>query len=236
MSKLMSKLVLTGLLGVALLFGAPAFAVDGQILINQSTVTAAGGFPYKITQPGSYKLSGNLVVPASTNGILIEAEGVTLDLNGFSISGPVTCSGLGSTVSCSVDSAIRDAYGILDVNVYDVTIRNGITRGFNVGVGAGSAIVEEIHAIGNSASGITITGGVLRRSIASFNGLDGIEAVAATVTENSANFNGGYGLNAATCAFSANAFLGNGDNSAGAQLRFTFSVSGNNNSCSGTAC
>ena len=42
---------------------ACAFAVDGQVLINMSTVTAAGGFPYKITQAGSYKLSGNLTVP-----------------------------------------------------------------------------------------------------------------------------------------------------------------------------
>ena len=30
-----------------------AVAVDGVVLINQSTVTAAGGFPYVISQPGS---------------------------------------------------------------------------------------------------------------------------------------------------------------------------------------
>jgi hypothetical protein len=29
------------------------FAVDGVVLINQSTVLAAGGFPYAISQPGS---------------------------------------------------------------------------------------------------------------------------------------------------------------------------------------
>ena len=58
------------------------FAVDGTVLINQSTVMG-GGFPYHITQPGSYRLSGNLVVPALTNGIVIAASHVTLDLNGF---------------------------------------------------------------------------------------------------------------------------------------------------------
>jgi hypothetical protein len=64
---------------------ASVFAVDGVVLINQSTVTAAGGFPYSISQPGSYKLSGNLVVPSGVNGIQITASNVTLDLNGFSI-------------------------------------------------------------------------------------------------------------------------------------------------------
>ena len=42
------------------LLASSAFAVDGVVLINQSTVTAAGGFPYSITQSGSYRLSGNL--------------------------------------------------------------------------------------------------------------------------------------------------------------------------------
>jgi parallel beta-helix repeat protein len=68
-------------------FTAPAFAVDGVILINQATVMAAGGFPYKITRPGSYKLSGNLVVTtAIAEAIVISSDDVTLDLNGFSIS------------------------------------------------------------------------------------------------------------------------------------------------------
>jgi hypothetical protein len=80
------------------MFSAPAFAVDGQVLINQSTVMAAGGFPYKITHPGSYKLSGNLVVPADVDGIDILTDNVTIDLNGFTISGPDTCTGSGSTV------------------------------------------------------------------------------------------------------------------------------------------
>src|SRR5437867_7286405 len=72
---------------------ACSFAVDGQVLINQSTVMAAGGFPYIISQPGSYKLSGNLTISTSITGnyagldiaIGIKSSGVVLDLNGFSI-------------------------------------------------------------------------------------------------------------------------------------------------------
>src|SRR5882762_4389195 len=82
---------------------ACAFAVDGQVLINQSTLNAAGG-TYTITQPGSYKLSGNLQVKdENTTAIVVAADNVTIDLNGFSILGPTVCVGsVGTAVgSCS---------------------------------------------------------------------------------------------------------------------------------------
>jgi hypothetical protein len=74
------------MLSMALL-PACAFAVDGQVLINQSIVTALGGFPYAITQPGSYKLSSGLLVPPGVSAIQINTPNVTLDLNGFTING-----------------------------------------------------------------------------------------------------------------------------------------------------
>ena len=49
----MSKLTPVVLLVLALFVCSPVFAIDGQILINQATVNAAGGFPYKITQAGA---------------------------------------------------------------------------------------------------------------------------------------------------------------------------------------
>jgi hypothetical protein len=65
---------------------ACTFAADGQILINQATVNAAGGFPYVISQAGSYRLSGNLAAPSGdTTVIEITHDLVTIDLNGFSI-------------------------------------------------------------------------------------------------------------------------------------------------------
>jgi len=80
---------------VVALLPACLFGVDGVVLINQATVMAAGGFPYTISSPGSYKLSGNLTMATSQTGnipgalqdvaILISSSDVTLDLNGFSI-------------------------------------------------------------------------------------------------------------------------------------------------------
>src|SRR5580658_5971039 len=89
-----------------------AFAQNGVVLIDQSTVAPnrippgvpalfTGSFPVKITQPGSYQLSGNLRVPPGIDGIHISASFVSLDLNGFNISCIGACSG--STGSGIID-------------------------------------------------------------------------------------------------------------------------------------
>src|SRR6266567_1525463 len=98
-------------------FGASG--VDGTVLINQSTVMAAGGFPYMITQPGSYRLSGNLQAPVNTSAIVITGVYVTLDLNGFSIN----CSAnTGTTTICVSDyDPIRNFGG-----AGRITIANGV--------------------------------------------------------------------------------------------------------------
>jgi hypothetical protein len=121
------------------------FAVDGQTLINQSTVMSAGGFPYTITQAGSYKLSGNLIVPnGNVSAIMIAHDDVTLDLNGFSIIGPVDCS---VTSNPCANSGPQMGHGIVagtDLPVqgyFNITVRNGIISG----VGA-----DGVHLLGDS--------------------------------------------------------------------------------------
>jgi hypothetical protein len=224
----MSKTVLVILIGAALLFSAPAFAIDGQVLINQATVMAAGGFPYKITQPGSYKLSGNLVVSAtSTDGIDINVSNVALDLNGFTISGPVTCTGQGASISCTG----TEGAGIIAPGPSAVSVRNGSVVGFARGVETFFAQVEEIHAIGNAQIGIFAIDGVVSRNIASLNGQIGIYAIDSTVTENNATSNGEFGLDIAGGTYALNTLSQNGF------APVTGSgVSQNNNSCNGSPC
>jgi len=98
---------------------APAclYAVDGVTLINQSTVNAAGGFPYRIMQSGSYKLSGPLSPLVNQSAIVISANNVVLDLNGFS-------------VQCSLDGTAPfiNIFGCISDNLtaaHNITIRNG---------------------------------------------------------------------------------------------------------------
>ena len=95
------------------------FGIDGQVLINQSTVIGSGGFPYRITQPGSYKLTGNLAPLLNQVGILITASNVVLDLNGFNI----TCSANeGATTGFAGGCIVAGSSAAV---VHDITVRNG---------------------------------------------------------------------------------------------------------------
>src|SRR6266404_299820 len=106
-----------------------AFGVDGMVLINQSTVMAAGGFPYRITQPGSYRLSGNLTVPdVNATAIQVMADNVTIDLNGFSIIGPVVCTGF-PVQTCSPNPTFLRASGVDGGSYSNITVVNGTVRG-----------------------------------------------------------------------------------------------------------
>ncbi len=108
------------LITTAALVLASGAAIAQPIQINQAVVAAnatnraTGGFPYMITQPGSYQLSGNLVVPAGVNGIGIAANNVTLDLNGFNITL------LGPNIAIFTDNPQST-----------ITIRNGTLTGPN---------------------------------------------------------------------------------------------------------
>jgi parallel beta-helix repeat protein len=226
------------LISAALIFSAPAFAVDGQVLINQSTVMAAKGFPYKITQPGSYKLSGNLVVPAGVDGIDILTDGVTIDLNGFTISGPVTCTRSGSHISCIGNGGLgifNPSFGLSAPHI-NVAVRNGSVVGFNTGIYLSesfNSLVEEVRASGNTDFGLNVNNSLVRRNIASENGISGISARNSTVTENVANLNGAHGLEAVLGMYGSNTFDGNGS---GPVSNIFGAVSQNNNGCDGVAC
>ena len=87
------------LMGIAIymaifLTAVPALGVDGAIEINQARAIIGGvsggdspGLPVSITEPGNYRLTGNLDVDEATTAVSINSDNVTLDLNGFSIIG-----------------------------------------------------------------------------------------------------------------------------------------------------
>lgn len=212
-----------------------ALAVDGVALINQSAVMAAGGFPYVISEPGSYKLSGNLVVPANTDGIDITVGNVTIDLNGFTILGPVACTGQGSTLRCLAGS--RTTFGIF-AQANNIAVLNGAVAGFNFGVSLGTpgigSVVEEIRATGNAGIGINMNSGLMRRNVASLNADDGISCITSCVVlDNTADYNGNFGLNMGGGVFGSNAIDFNGLPRPG---QAPDAVSQGNNSCNGIGC
>jgi hypothetical protein len=143
------------LIGLAAL--PQAFAVDGVILISQTTALLGNvtpgdtpGFPVTISQPGSYRLSSNLTVPdANTTAIQVTSTNVTIDLNGFSIIGPVVCTGEPVT-SCNPSGA--SGVGIVTSSNTTVTVTNGTVQGMGVGLSfSGPSRVERVSAVQNNS-------------------------------------------------------------------------------------
>ncbi|HLK62250.1 MAG TPA: hypothetical protein VKU19_02335 [Bryobacteraceae bacterium] len=225
----MFKTIATLFLGTAAAV-IPALAVDGTVLINQSSVMAAGGFPFTITQSGSYKLSSNLQVPEGVNGININANDVTLDLNGFMILGAITCGN--SSNSCG--PVPRNAVHGISALAVGITIRNGHVRGFSRGVKIFGGLVEEMHVSGNLIDGIEGNDSVIRRNDASLNAGIGIQCFNCVVSENVATLNASNGFNlGGGGVFSANSMK----SSLGQGLEITqLVVTTHNNSCDGFPC
>jgi hypothetical protein len=164
-----------------------AFAVDGVREINQTTVDALGGFPYRIQSPGSYRLTGNLEIPdADTTGIVIETEHVSLDLNGHSIR-CASCSGTGSGDGIQAGPATAN-----------VAIRNGYVTGVgNRGISLEGFIglVEDVRIGRTGGTGLALgENTILIDSQATHNGR-GIEMARGSLALDSvASWNLGTGL------------------------------------------
>jgi hypothetical protein len=114
-----------------------------------------GGFPVTITASGSYQLTSNIISGSTTLNIIeVNANNVTIDLNGFSIIGPKTCTGAGSTLSCN--NSGMTAKGIVGPNLnYNTTVKNGTVEGFSTGIDLGvnqstGDVVENVTVRQNS--------------------------------------------------------------------------------------
>ncbi len=186
-----------------LAFAATAGAVDGTIEINQAKVLASGGsFPYVISASGSFRLTGNLNPPASTDAIDVSASNVTIDLNGFAIIGP----GSSSLSPNGINATGKNA----------VTVENGTVTGFGIGVEVGNfAIVRNVHADKNGSGIATGFDSVVEDCTANNSTLTiefgigcGNESA---ISGNTANGNAGIGIFCGSgCVISGNAADANG--------------------------
>lgn len=105
-----------------------------RVQLNEQVIS----LPYTITQSGSYVLTSNLTGSSGSDGIIIDADDVTLDLNGFALQG----------VAGSLD-------GIRVAGTYrNTTIRNGTISGWDGdGVDASSGINGRFEALSIDSSG-----------------------------------------------------------------------------------
>lgn len=169
----------------------------------------SGSAVYAIFQSGSYYLTGNIVVPSNGVGIQVSADNVTIDLNGFTISG--TTVGNSASQGINVPSARRY-----------LTIKNGTVRNFgsecvdaenvtggrfedlaifdsigNYGIRVGNnAVVRGVRAESNNVAGMLGGFGcTFTQCVGIDNGGDGIAAGSyATVSDCTATDNGQDGI------------------------------------------
>ena len=136
-------------------------AIAAPVVITQAIANAGGvtpgdgpGFPVTISQPGSYRLGSNLDVTAAKNGILVTTSDVTIDLDGFRISG--------GPAGGVATNAVTGILGQSD----RLTVKNGTIGGFrNRGIDTFThayLVVENMRIVNNRYFGIYAPGFVAR--------------------------------------------------------------------------
>jgi hypothetical protein len=216
---------LTIVAGVLLAVAAPA---NAQKLITQAKVTSgaftpgdAPGFPLTISVRGSYKLTGNLVVPANKTAIHITADNVTLDLNGFGIFGPD-----GNTGGIGIDAFQSN-----------ISVMNGSVRNMGVGInlGGNSHRVNNVYVMFATAGFGVLVGpaSAVTNSTVNFNQFGIGAGAGSTVLGNTVHGNSALGLSlGSNGGFANNIFTGNN----GGLGQTVGGVDLGHNACNGEPC
>ena len=180
-----------------------ASAVDGVLEISETCAVNTGcfagdaaGYPVTISDTGSYRLTSDLLIPdVNTTAISVEANDVSIDLNGFSIV-QSSCVGA-STASCVSGSGTGSG---VDATVpHEATmVHNGSIVGMGddgVDLNAQSR-VENLHVRWNAGDGIDVVAGSEVSGCLAFEntgrGIYGSGGV--TISNNTVRDNGGNGI------------------------------------------
>ncbi len=160
---------------------------EPRIAINAVNTPGDADSLFKITQPGSYYLTGNITGVSGKHGIEISTSGVTIDLSGFVLTG----------VTGGLDGIITTGTTISCISVVNGSVRRWPGDGVNLGNGGPTACrVEGVNAEGNS-EGIVVSEGVVSRCTASGNAATGMRGLNGVVFDAcAARGNGGNGITA----------------------------------------
>jgi hypothetical protein len=147
---------------------------------------------YKITQPGSYYLTGNITGAIGKAGIEIVASHVTLDLHGFELVGVIDGNGNGSLDGVAVYTA-----GRTNISIVNGTVRNWPMSGISMPtyIGSSGCRVERVRASDNTTAGIIVPPASIVAGCTVVGGSTGIRAgVGGVVTECSVTGTSVYGI------------------------------------------
>ena len=158
------------------------------------------GTNYDIVEPGSYYLTGNINLTGNNlDGITIDASNVTLDLNGYTLSGgPNTDDGifiLGDEENIVIKNGIVENWGGDGINAInadqcifiDLNVRNNGDDGL---VGDFNCLIYRCAAEGNGLDGLEADdGSVIANSTAQNNADNGIQVSEGGIVINCTSFN-----------------------------------------------
>ncbi len=159
-----------------LLLATPlARADNGRLEINQACATGAGcfagdnpGLPVSISTSGSYVLTSDIDQPTANQAVIVvSADAVDLDLNGFTVGYCLNAFCIRSTAGAGISGSGAD----------DVRVRNGrvVSMGSH-GIALGErARVTDVHATNNGFDGIRLDGdSLVDRCTVANNGDNGV--------------------------------------------------------------
>lgn len=91
--------------------------VEARIPLGEATTPGDADSVLRISQPGSYYLTGNVTVPAGKAGIEIgSVRGITIDLNGYAINGqPGSLAGIRAVDAAAVSRQVRIHNGRIEL-------------------------------------------------------------------------------------------------------------------------
>jgi hypothetical protein len=143
----------------------PLAELEPRTAINATNTPGDFNSLFQITQSGSYYLAGNITGVSGKHGIKILASGVTIDLNGFDLTG----------VPGSFDGVTLNTTNLTNITVVNGSIRNWGNDGIDFGsFSVLSARIEGVLASGNTGFGIKIGAGtIISRCVATSNGSSG---------------------------------------------------------------
>ncbi len=194
--------------------GAPGPVMKSLDQIEARTPISSA--PFTIIKPGSYYLTQDLQV-ASGNAITINASGVTLDLNGFTISTTAaTPTGVGIFFTDGQkDISITNGH-IQGSIVYDSGTGSYSGGGFSVAMSAPTIVPQNVlishMTISGCGTGINIGSGAVAVRFCAVRGISvGSGIVARTVDQCTVSECGAGGISAHVVANSYSTVTGNGD-------------------------
>ncbi len=178
---------------------------DPRTPVNDTNTPGSPTARYRINAPGTYYLTGPIFAGQDQSAIEIAVQGVTLDLNGFTIYGnslftTQSVNGIMAPSNTTIRNGVIQDFteeGISGGNASHVTVEDVRVSGCRNGIFIGNAArIANCHAIANDNTGI-ISGdsAVVSDCVAAGNGLSGISVQRHAVIQRcAARDNGTFGI------------------------------------------